>query len=535
MRLHFGCTERVFLSLRNVIFRCFHHIARSTSATCSLDPIPTQFVKMFREELIHAITFVINESFDNGCFPDKFKCANICPKLKGTKNDPEEIKNYRPIANLKFFAKIVEKVAALQLQEYLKNCNLHAKSQSGYRSFHSVETAMVRVSNDILMSLDKGEEVVIILLDFSSAFDTIKHDNMLKRASHRFGISGKALDWIKSYLTGRTHTVVIGKDHSSSHVLSQGVPQGSVMGPILFTMYTSPLESLIDQHGVNKMFYADDTQLYVAYKRTNLDDVSLKLSECMKTVKEWSRVNGLKLNGSKTEFLHISSHYRATVPITSINLDGTLIQATETCRNLGVTFNDKFTMEKFVAQKCRSASFALHRIGKIRSFLDKQTAERLVHAFVMCHIDFCNSLLQGLPAGQIKRLQTIQNSAARLVSRTKKYQSISPVLQSLHWLPVHYRIMFKILLLSYQCFHNLAPSYLTELLTIYKPGRNLRSGKKNFFVVSPVLTKTYGVRTFAHAAPIMWNNLPDSLRSLNSMEHFKSALKTYLFQLSLIS
>ena len=218
---------------------------------------------MFREELIHAITFVINESFDNGCFPDKFKCANICPKLKGTKNDPEEIKNYRPIANLKFFAKIVEKVAALQLQEYLKNCNLHAKSQSGYtsRSFHSVETAMVRVSNDILMSLDKGEEVVIILLDFSSAFDTIEHDNMLKRASHRFGISGKALDWIKSYLTGRTHTVVIGKDHSSSHVLSQGVPQGSVMGPILFTMYTSPLESLIDQHGVNKMFYADDTQL----------------------------------------------------------------------------------------------------------------------------------------------------------------------------------------------------------------------------------------------------------------------------------
>ena len=122
----------------------------------------------------------------------------------------------------------------------------------------------------------------------------------------------------------------------------------------------------------------------------------------------------------------------------------------------------------------------------------------------MCHIDFCNSLLQGLPAGQIQRLQTIQNPAARLVSRTKKYQSISPVLQSLHWLPVHYRIMLKILLLSNQCFHNLAPSYLTELLTIYKPGRNLRSGKKNFFVIPPVLTKTYGERTFAHAAPILW-------------------------------
>ena len=108
----------------------------------------------------------------------------------------------------------------------------------------------------------------------------------------------------------------------------------------------------------------------------------------MKTVKEWSRVNGLKLNNSKTEFLHITSRFRATVPITSICLDGSLIQATETCRNLGVTFDNKFTMEKFVAQKCRSASFALHKIGRIRSVLDKQTAERLVHAFVMCHIDF---------------------------------------------------------------------------------------------------------------------------------------------------
>ena len=147
-------------------------------------------------------------------------------------------------------------------------------------------------------------------------------------------------------------------------------------------------------------------------------------------------------------------------------------------------------MEKFVTQKCRSASFVLHRIGKIRSYLDKQTAERLVHAFVMCHIDFCNSLLQGLSAGQIQRLQIIQNSAARLVTRTKKYQSISPVLHSLHWLPVHYRIMFKVLLLSFPCFHNLAPSYLSELLTIYKPGRNLRSGKKNLFVIPPVLTKT---------------------------------------------
>ena len=155
------------------------------------------------------------------------------------------------------------------------------------------------------------------------------------------------------------------------------------------------------------MFYADDTQLYIAFKRSEIQDIFSQISDCMKTVKEWSSVNGLKLNSNKTEFLHISSRFRSAIPIPSINLDGTVVQATKTCRNLGVMFDDKLTLEKFVTQKCRCPSFALHKIGKIRSFIDIHTTKRLVHAFVMCHIDFCNSLLIGLPVRHIQRLQVI--------------------------------------------------------------------------------------------------------------------------------
>jgi len=154
---------------------------------------------------------------------------------------------------------------------------------------------------------------------------------------------------------------------------------------------------------------------------------------------------------------------------------------------LRVTFDDNLTFENVVSQKCRSASFGLYKIGRIRNYLDKTTTERLIHAFVMSHFDFCNSLLFGLPSRQIQRLQVIQNSAARLVTRTKKHESISSVLRNLHWLPIQSRINFKVLLFAYQCFHQFAPLYLLELLTQYKPERTLRSSKKSLFQVPTVM------------------------------------------------
>ena len=276
--------------------------------------------------------------------------------------------------------------------------SLHAKSQSGYRPFHSVETALLKVTNDILLSLDKGEEVILVLLDFSCAFDIIKHGILSQCLKLRFGINGRALRWIEFYLSRRTHTVVIVNERSSRHTISQGVPQGSVLGPILFTLYTSPLENIINTHTIHKMFYADDTQLYIAFKRNYVVDVTTEVSNCVRSVKEWSQINGLKLNNIKTEFLYGSSRHRLTNPISTLNLDGTLVHAAKICRNLGVTF------ENFVSQKCRSASFGLYKIGKIHNFLDRTTTERLIHAFVMCHFDFCNSLLFGLPSQQIQRL-----------------------------------------------------------------------------------------------------------------------------------
>ena len=157
--------------------------------------------------------------------------------------------------------------------------------------------------------------------------------------------------------------------------------------------------------------------------------------------------------------------------------------------------------------------------------------EKLVQAFVMCYIDYCNSLLYGLPANQLQKLQAIQNSAARIVSRTRKNESISPILRALHWLPVQLRVTFKILLFAYQCFHGIAPSYLSDLLVKYEPRRNLRSSQKDLYVVPQISTNFYGKRSFGHAAPDLWNGLPNHVKYADTVEKFKTSLKSYLFKI----
>ena len=213
----------------------------------------------------------------------------------------------------------------------------------------------------------------------------------------------------------------------------------------------------------------------------------------------------------------------------AINLCNSVISPVKTAKNLGVIFDDNFTFHDFLMAKCRAASFALYKIGKIRPYLDQQTTERLVHALVMCHLDYCNGLLFNIPDKFLHKLQVIQNSAARLVMRSKKYDSVTPILRTLHWLPVRQRIIFKLLLIGYQCYHTASPNYLYELLCKYESGRSLRSTQKCLLVVPQTNTKSYGQRSFSFAVPSLWNGIPYSIKTASSIHSFKASLKTYLF------
>ena len=446
---------------------------------------------------------------------------------------------YHKISNLPLvlpdLSKIIGKVVSIQLNDYLLVNNLHEPFQSAYKSFHSCETALLRVNNDILQAIDNRQCVVLLLLDLSAAFDTVDHSILLNRLEFKFGIRGSVLAWFKSYLSNRCQFVSIDGVSSSTKNLYCGVPQGSVLGPILYLLYTSPISNILKRHDMCFHFYADDTQIYTTFSTNNSNnDVQLtiqRINNCLKDVDNWMSINKLKLNKDKTELLYFYSKYNTqNLQFPSIQFGSDVISPSPFARNIGVLFDSTLSLTHHIKQLSKSAFYHLKNIARIRRFLSFATTEKLIHAFITSKIDNYNSLLFGLPKYSIDKIQYIQNAAARLVTLSRKHDHITPLLKQLHWLPVTERIKYKILLLTFKALHHQSPQYINDMITIYKPSRSLRSSNSLLLKPPYYNLKTYGCRSFSFAAPELWNSLPLSLRSCSSVPEFKSQLKTYLFK-----
>uniref|UniRef100_A0A8P4KP43 Reverse transcriptase domain-containing protein n=1 Tax=Dicentrarchus labrax TaxID=13489 RepID=A0A8P4KP43_DICLA len=504
-------------------------ISSSKPSTCLLDPIPTRLLKEVVSLIGTSLLDMINLSLLSGYVPQSFKVAVIKPLLKKSTLDPGVLANYRLISNLPFLSKILEKVVAKELCEFLHNNSLFEDFQSGFRVHHSTETALVKVNNDLLTASDNGLVSVLVLLDLSAAFDTIDHNILLERLEQQIGIKGTALSWFKSYLSDRSQFVHVNDESSINTTVSHGVPQGSVLGPILFTLYMLPLGNIIRNHSINFHCYADDTQLYLSIKPNEINQLS-KLQTCLKDIKSWMTCNFLMLNSEKNEILVLGpKNLRDSLSKDIVSLDGINLASSTTVRNLGVIFDQDLSFNSHIKQTSRTAFFHLRNIRKNRHILSQTDAEKLIHAFVTSRLDYCNSLLSGCPNKSIKTLQLIQNAAARVLTGTRKRDHISPVLASLHWLPVKCRIEFKILLLTYKALHGQAPSYLKELIVPYYPTRTLRSLNAGLLVVPIVSKSRTGARAFSYQAPLLWNQLPFVVREADTLAKFKSRLKTFLF------
>ncbi len=542
-----GLETPTFKTLRDVSFHTFDlcsaaevraAIMQAPAKSCSLDPIPHFLLLEVLDDLLPFLQLAINTSLSEGSLPISQKFAIVTPIIKKPGLDPETLSSYRPISNLSFLSKTVERIVASRLNAYLHAHSLLPRLQSAYRSHHSTETALLKVTSDIFDAADRSEVTLLALLDLSAAFDTVDHHILLRRLYESYGIRGHALDWINSFLTDRSQVVLHSGKKSAVVRIECGVPQGSVLGPLLFSLYTADVLDLAAVSVINAHCYADDLQLYLHCPVALANQAAQQIVECISVVDKWMALNRLKLNPGKTQFTWLGTRQqlnKLTIPNLQLS-DGSPMQCSVCVHDLGVTIDNQLTMESHAHALLKSCFYQLRQLRTIRSSLTVDSTSTLVHAFISSRIDYCNSLLFGTTDRVKHKLQSILNASARLIHHRTLHDHITPVLRDdLHWLPVEHRITFKIAMHVFNCLHGQAPAYLTDMLTpsaTSEHHRNLRSSTRSSLCVTYHRTNI-GFRSFRHSGPAVWNSLPLALRDTAlSMDTFKRGLKLHLFTLA---
>ena len=529
--IHTACTMSSFQEisqedLKKVIMKC-------PTKSCDLDPLPTWLMKDHLSTIMPIVCHIVNSSISTGDFPSTLRNAIVTPIIKKTSLDPQQLKHYRPISNLPFLGKLIERVVSSQVASYVNSNNLGEPLQSAYRCAHSTETALLSVQDSFLRAIDNHMAVFLVMIDMSAAFDTVDHQILLQRLSHDFGLSGTVLRWFQSYLSNRSSQVIVSGSASSKLPMKYGVPQGSVIGPQVFTYYSHTIGQIIRSHSLQYHIYADDVHIFLTFDPTLPGDAAcalFKLSRCLQELQTWLSSNKLMMNPEKTEFFIAASHahYKRLQHLT-FHLGDAVINPSTSIRNLGAVSDPQMKMNAHVSQPSCSLNFQIRNLCRIRRYLDHNTCNNAVRSLILSRLDYCSSLLNNTSKKNISRLQRIQNRCARLVLKKHRRTHSAPLLKELHWLPVDKRIQFRTLVHSFKSLHNLSPHYISCLLSTRDSSAYFLRSSTTICLQTPKTRTLTGDRAFSSSAPRLWNNLPAMIRSTTNLVSFKKSLKTLLF------
>ena len=377
--------------------------------------------------------------------------------------------------------------------------------------------------------MESGSCSVLISLDISAAFDTIDIDLLLQRLESDFGIVCTASAWLRSYLIGRACYVAMGDCKSDVWTCDSGVPQGSVLGPLLFSAYVSPLSRILDQFGIKHHQYADDTQLYTEVRSTDPSQLQ-SLSDCVGALTYWFLSNGLQLNSSKSEAMIFGTRpgLRKLDRPESLFIGGDSIAVKDKLKILRSHLDPLLSMDDHVKETVRACNYHIRALRHVRKSLTLEATRMIVHGLVTARLDYCNALLLGTTKSNIAKLQHVQCDLARVVLQAPWRTSSKPLLEQLHWLPIQERVIFKVAVITFKTRLSKQPEYLSEIICDYEQTRNLRSEGQHLLHV-PFLKSASARRAFCYAAPKIWNSLTLDTKSAASLGDFRSKLKTELF------